>query len=220
MAQPLDEKIETAEDFEARGGKVTRLQPQQKPRRRRQDLSPQVIRRRRLPPGYEHEPAQRWEKLLIKMGLPGLDPMAIRANSGFRHEPHQVWGTLALARQRDGQKLPEEIRALLVYMATGDRDARKVVFAELFLLLMIRCADEDWDCRKPGTIEMMTQVLIRDIADPHQYRHLSEKRWSVLLGLADQRDWRRRWQGRYGRARSLVAKWASDGIDALERACA
>lgn len=209
MTDDIQDLDDQKQEYFAKGGKIKRVPAKQSCRNRKQ-LSPQHIRRR-LPAGYEHEPAQRWEKLLIRMGLPGLDPGAVKANKGFRHEPHQVWGALAMAH------LPDEVEALLIYMATGDRRSRAVVYAKILWVLMYWAETERWDCRKPGTLDNMSQLLIFDVADPHRYSNLSHRRWATLLGLRDHRDWPRRWYARYMRARYLVAGWANEGIEVLQK---
>lgn len=189
------------------GVKVTQCKPQEKPRRKKQ-LPAQVIRTR--PKGYLDEPAERWEQLLLKMNVPGMDPCAVVANSGFRHDPLSVWGAIGMAH------LPDHIEGLLVYMATGDRKARARAYTEIFFTLMYWAEAEDWDCRKAGVLDNMALVLIFDVADPHHFWHLSQRQWARLLDLADHKDWPLRWRARYQRARRLVAGWASEGINAMQ----
>lgn len=199
------------EDFEKKGGVVQSLPDRRKPFTRRKHKPAQNLSRRNLT-GFENEPAHKWELLFSKMNLQGQDPGKMAGGvTGGNTDPHIVWAALGAA------KIPKHAEALLIYMATGDRESRAKVWTYILLMLIKQAEHEHWDCRKPGVIDAMALTVIFDVCDPGHYAQLSQRQWAAELDLADHKHWRHTWSPRYKQLRNVVAGWLNRAIDQLER---
>lgn len=167
------------------------------------------IKTTKMPEGYEHQPAGRWEKLITNMNLGSID-YGKAGSTGFAHDPHAVWAALGACH------FDEATSSLLVYMATGDRKARAVIWRVLLYRLIETREKQKWNSKKPGTLDLMATYAVYHVTDPHQYNGLSNRQWARLLDIADHKDFSKYWRPRYQAIYQYAAQLAGEGISKLE----
>lgn len=153
-------------------------------------------------------PASRWEKIVIQMNQ-NTNSFERMPGSGTDHDGMQVWGSLGAA------ELNPVTKNLLVYMATGDRSARAVVWSSIFMQAMQWRQQEGWASRVPGVVDRMALYAIYHVADPHQFNKISHREWAKMLGLACGKDYKKYWLPRYNRILEALTIMAQEGIDAV-----
>lgn len=105
----------------------------------------------------------------------------------------------------------------VLYVLTRELRYRSRAWA---LLMRILAEDKDrqgWEVRKRGILMNMAYVALDNFLYPHEYKHLSARRWAELLDLSCDKDWSKRWRDRYNGLMFYGYVLLDEAQDALRR---